>query len=289
MTRTIGIQALGMALVLTLPAALAAEDLEATIPMEPGGHLRIELPSGRIEIDSHDEPTVDLNGHASGRFRFEVEESDNEVLVRGRNEGFLSWFQGRVDIHVRVPSAFSLDLETGGGRIDIEDILGDVRARTSGGSIELEQITGDVEVVTSGGRIQAQEIDGNLKAETSGGRIHVSEVNGDVDVHTSGGRIRIREAAGEVRAMTSGGPIEVRFDGQPSGKLETSGGSIEVEVPENLGFDLDAETSGGRVELDDDLHLKGETERSKISGEVNGGGPSLSLETSGGNIQIQVR
>ncbi|MCP5060334.1 MAG: DUF4097 domain-containing protein [bacterium] len=146
-----------------------------------------------------------------------------------------------------------------------------------------------MDIETSGGRIQAQEIDGDLNAETSGGRIHVSEVTGDVDVHTSGGSIRVREASGEVRAKTSGGPIEVRFNGQPEGKLETSGGSIQVEVPPDLGFDLDAKTSGGRVELDDELHLEGESARSEIKGKVGGGGPSLSLDTSGGNIQIQVR
>ncbi|MBW2245238.1 MAG: DUF4097 family beta strand repeat protein, partial [Deltaproteobacteria bacterium] len=240
--RAIGISALGLGLM--APTAGFAEDLEATIPMEAGGRLRIELPSGRIEIDSHDESTVELNGRSSGRFRFEVEESDDEIFVHGRSEGFLPWFSGKVHIHVRVPSRFSLDLKTGGGRIDIEDIHGEVRAHTSGGKIGLERITGNVEIETSGGRIQAQEIDGDLNARTSGGRIHISEVTGDVDVHTSGGPIRIREASGEVNAKTSGGPIEVRFNGQPEGKLETSGGSIEVEVPVDRGFDLDARTSG---------------------------------------------
>lgn len=281
--------ALLVALALPFPTGAAAEDLDATIPMQPGGRLRIELPSGRIEVDSHDEPVVEIDGYASGRFRFEVEASDDEIVVRGRSEGFLRWFSGRVEIHVRVPSTFSVDVETGGGRIDIQDIHGDVRAHTSGGRVELERIRGDVEVFSSGGRIQAQEIDGSLDAETSGGRIHVSEVSGDIDVRTSGGRIRVREAGGEVRAKTSGGPIDVRFSGPPEGRLETSGGSIEVAVPVDQGFDLEAETSGGRVELDDDLHLEGESERSRISGKVGGGGRPLSLKTSGGNVRIRVR
>lgn len=272
-----------------LPSSAAAEDLEATIPMEPGGTLRIELPGGRIEVESHDEPVVELDGYASGRFRFEVEERDDEVLVRGRNEGILPWFLGRVEIRARVPERFSLDLETAGGRIDIQDVEGDVKAKTSGGRIELEEITGEVEVYTSGGRIQAQEIVGELKAETSGGAIHVSEVSGDVDAYTSGGGIRVREAAGEVKARTSGGPIEVRFEGPPEGDLETSGGSIEVEVSEDHGFDLDAETSGGRVELDEELRLDGTSERSKVRGKVGGGGRSLSVKTSGGNVRIRVR
>ncbi len=281
--------ALFLAGALALPYAAGAEDLEATIPMAPGGKLKIDLPGGRIEVDSHDEPIVELDGFASGRFHFSVDESDDQVVVTGRSEGFLPWFLGRVQLHARVPTRFHLDLETAGGRIDIQDIEGDVKAHTSGGRIELEEIAGQVDVHTSGGRIQAQEIRGDLDAETSGGGIHLSEIEGDVDVRTSGGSIRVREATGEVKARTSGGPIEVRFLGAPEGDLETSGGSVEVEVPEGQGFDLHAETSGGRVELDRELHFDGESERSEMDGEVDGGGPSLDVKTSGGNIRIRVR
>ncbi|MCP5060335.1 MAG: hypothetical protein GY937_26855 [bacterium] len=137
--RTVAAATLGLLLILVIPNTGSADDLEATIPMETGGRLRIQLPSGRIEIDSHDESSVELNGRSSGRFRFEVDESEDEIFVHGRSDGFLGWFSGKVSIHVRVPTRFSLDLETGGGRIDIEDIHGDVRAHTSGGRIGLEQ------------------------------------------------------------------------------------------------------------------------------------------------------
>lgn len=274
---------------LLLVAPSGAEDLERTIRVEPGGRLRIELPSGHIEVDSHDEATVELDGFASGRFRFVVEEGENEIVVRGRHEGLLPFFLGRVEIHARVPKVFSLHLVTHGGEIDVQDLRGDVEAHTSGGDIEIQEIEGQVEISTSGGHIRAKEIVGSLDAETSGGSIHASEVSGDVDVRTSGGGIRVREAGGEVRARTSGGPIEVRFVGTPRGDLRTSGGSIDVEVEEEAGFDLHAETSGGRVELDDDLAFSGDVDRSELEGQVSGGGPHLELRTSGGNIRIRPR
>lgn len=278
-----------LALGLGLPATVSAEELDRTLAAQPGGRLRVDLPGGHIQIDTHDEATVELDGFASGSFDFQVDEQTDEIVVRGHRRGLLPFFLGRVELHARVPSVFSLDLETSGGHIDVQDVTGDVDARTSGGTIELEEIRGRVRVDTSGGRIQAQEIEGDLVAKTSGGVIHVSEVSGSVDVETSGGGIRVREAGGEVHARTSGGPIEVRFSSVPEGHLRTSGGSIEVEVPEDTGFDLEAKTSGGRVALDEELAFRGEVDRSEVRGRIGSGGPRLTVETSGGGIRIRKR
>ncbi len=278
-----------VALLLGAPATAGAEELERTLAAREGGRLRVDLPGGHIEIDTHDEPTIELDGFASGPFDFQVEERDDEIIVRGRHEGWLPFFLGRAELHARVPSVFSLELTTQGGHIDVQDVTGDVEAETSGGSIELQKIRGRVQADTSGGRIQAQEIDGDFMGRTSGGVIHVSEVTGSVFVETSGGGIRVREAGGEVRARTSGGPIEVRFEGVPQGNLRTSGGSIEIEVPEGAGFELDAKTSGGRVSIDEELTFSGELDRSEVRGRIGAGGPHLDVETSGGSIRIRKR
>ena len=73
------------------------------------------------------------------------------------------------------------------------------------------------------------------------------------------------------------------------GKLETSGGSIHVEFPENEGVDLKAQTSGGRITIDKAFAVSGRVEQSEVEAELNGGGAELSLETSGGNIRVGVR
>ena len=94
---------------------------------------------------------------------------------------------------------------------------------------------------------------------------------------------------GPVRARTSGGSIKVRFLEGPEGELRTSGGSILAEIPADARIDLEAETSGGRVEIAHELHIEGEIRQNKVSGELNGGGPDLQLRTSGGNVRVSVR
>ena len=71
--------------------------------------------------------------------------------------------------------------------------------------------------------------------------------------------------------------------------LSTSGGSVTAWVEEGTGFQLDARTSGGGVKAEG-VTIKiesGSLGRSKLVGEVNGGGPTLKLRSSGGNINVR--
>ena len=291
--------ALALAGAFALSGALAAsgaraEDFERTVPVKPGGTLLIELSTGSIDVETHDLAQVEIDARTSGwasrAIRFALEQDDDEVHLTGSHSSWLpNLGPGRVKVRARIPNLFSLDLRTSGGHIDVQEVTGEVDAKTSGGEIELNQISGEIEVETSGGGIKAREIRGDLAASTSGGTIHLSEVTGNVEVESSGGSIRIRDVDGVVEAETSGGAISVRFSGAPAGALETSGGSIEVQFPSGKGVDLEAQTSGGRVTIDEEFTISGSIERSQVEAKLNGGGAELSLETSGGNIRVRAR
>jgi DUF4097 and DUF4098 domain-containing protein YvlB len=233
---------------------------------------------------------VRVDASYTGSVEFELRRDGNDVELQGRSEGFWGFLSSqRVRVRVRVPERYSVEVETNGGSIELEDIGGTVSARTSGGQIEVDGATGSADLETSGGSVEAYEVEGEVRARTSGGRVTVSEARGPIDVETSGGPLRIHDVFGPVRGKTSGGSISVRFEGRPEGELTTSGGSIEAELPEDEGVELDASTSGGRVEVDAPLVLRGLIDRNHVKGELFGGGPPLRLHTSGGNIRIRVR
>ena len=102
-----------------------------------------------------------------------------------------------------------------------------------------------------------------------------------------GGGIRVSDALAAVFAYTTGGSIEVDFEASPSGELRTTGGNIEIQIPEDFGIHLRARTTGGSVRLDDDFTVIGRVDRSRVDAELNGGGPELELETTGGNIRVR--
>jgi len=109
--------------------------------------------------------------------------------------------------------------------------------------------------------------------------------------------MHLREVTDAVDATTSGGSVFASFTGAPAGRLETSGGSIDVRFPQAAGVDLDAQTRGGRVAVALPFVLVQEERRrdrigprnwrrDRVVGSINGGGASLRLRTAGGDISV---
>jgi len=58
-----------------------------------------------------------------------------------------------------------------------------------------------------------------------------------------------------------------------------------VYLVPSVALDLYAKTSGGRVSSEFDV--SGSVKKTKIEGEINGGGPKLFLKTSGGSVRVK--
>ncbi len=284
--------AIALLLGLCVCAARAhADEFREDVAVRAGGTLTVDLAMGALEIETHDEArvAVEASSHGwGGGLEFTLTSDGTNARLVGERGGF-PFIAFGAHVRVRVPAEYSLDLRTGGGPIQIEAVRGSVRARTSGGSIGLEGAVGPVHLHTSGGPIRIEDVHGDAVARTSGGPITVSEVVGALEVETSGGPIRLQDIDGPIQAHTSGGGISARFAGKPAGELRTSGGGIEVELPEGAGADLEARTSGGRVSVDGELTVSGELDRSEVRGRIGAGGERLVLQTSGGNIRIRAR
>jgi len=249
----------------------------------------------------------------------EVKFSQDGDTVHVRAELDKGWASGwrdkgrnlQVRFLISVPKKFNVDLKTSGGSVKVADLTGQARSQTSGGSLNFGQIEGpifgrtsggginvagchgDVDIKTSGGSIHLGDVDGNINAQTSGGSLTVKQVTGKTMVKTSGGSIEVAEVKGSLEAITSGGSITASVADQPSGncRLETSGGSIKVSLSDKVAVDVDAKTSGGGVktELPVAAVVRGEHRPNVLQGKINGGGPTLSLHTSGGGIFLQKR
>jgi len=293
------------ALTITATPASAAERLERkTLPATSGGNLTFKAVVGTIDIKTHDKDEVVYEGEVKpgngwfgggsdliDRLEFEYENSGGDVKVA------MKWKNNdrprSVNLNARhtllVPARYNVEVHTAGGKIEGSDINGKVSAHTSGGSIRFGKVSGEVKARTSGGSITLEDIKGNADVSTSGGSIRVGRVDGDVAANTSGGGITVGEVTGEMKGHTSGGSINAALARQINESLElsTSGGSINLTVPDDFKADLNASTSGGRVDCD--LPLQGTVKRSSVNGKVNGGGPKVSLSTSGGSIKVAKR
>jgi len=200
-----------------------------------------------------------------------------------------------------------VNLRTSGGDIEILEVGGNIIASTSGGDVHVENTSGNVEVSTSGGDLVLRDIKGELQAGTSGGDIRAERLHAASRLKTSGGDISVRALMASLDASTSGGNVEVAmtlvdFKKPHSLALSSSGGDIELTIPEKLPAKIFAEIYleskwgwGERYDISSDFPLKierGEGERRSAEyirgqGEINGGGDPVTLKTSAGNITIR--
>jgi DUF4097 and DUF4098 domain-containing protein YvlB len=313
---TLAIFALCVSLIVA--PALAETRIERSFELAPGGRLVVDTDRGSVTVTGTSGSDVRMvvtssRGDLEEKLAFQYEESANEVRIEAKKRG-RSWlggwsFKGKLQFELEVPEQTQLDLETAGGAIEVRSIDAEVRLDTSGGPILATGIGGSVDADTSGGPISIEDVDGDVKADTSGGNITVERVRGDVSADTSGGGIRIHEASGDVEADTSGGSIDVRDAGgrvvadtsggtievsfapgnSRGGSLSTSGGGIHVALDASAALEIDAETSGGAVESDLPLTVQGKITRHSVHGTLGGGGETLRLRASGGDIRIAER
>jgi DUF4097 and DUF4098 domain-containing protein YvlB len=229
--------------------------IERSFDVKQGGRLIVDTDSGSIEVSTHNRDTVEVSvkkkGHKPEDFEVSFSQQGNHIEIVGERKGSRFWDSSGTHFVVTIPIKFDVDLKTSGGSIELSSLNGKVDAYTSGGSIKL------------------------------------AEIRGDVDVKTSGGSIRVDDVAGTINAHTSGGNITAKISQQPIGdsRLSTSGGSVSAYLNPNIVVDLTASTRGGRVSSE--FAIEGSVKKTRIEGEVNGGGPKLVLKTSGGSVKVK--
>lgn len=211
--------------------------------------------------------------------------------------------------------AGELNLQTGGGSIRVNGAKAKLVAGTGGGTITIGDAMQAVTIQTGGGTIQVQTCGGQLRASTGGGNIELGDVGGGAEVETGGGSIKLASAKGWVSAQTGGGSIQLmklmsgaraesgagsitaEFLGlQRDSMLETSVGDVIVYISPSAKLSVNASVemaNGHRIRSDfPDIKITSEggewgPRSYTASGSLNGGGPTLKIRTTSGNIEFR--
>lgn len=210
-----------------------------------------------------------------------------------------------------------LSVHSGGGNIQAGNAQGRVEINTAGGNVSINSMAGGV-VQTGGGSIGVNQSRGDLSATTAGGSVEVGEVQGKATLQTGGGNIRLGSARGRVTANTGGGSIEMWKLSQGA-QAQTGAGTITAEFVGGGGAFSDSllRTAAGDVvvylsgglpctvhaasELASGRGIQSDFPELKITsdggtygprtvyadGSINGGGQTLKIRTTIGQIIIR--
>jgi len=259
-----------------------ASDKDKTFNVSNGGNLEVTISNGNINISTwgKDQVYVKASNVEEEDIKYlKIEQQGNKVVVEFKGEESDDFY-----VEVSIPSQFNLNLSTGGGNISSKGtIYGKVDIATGGGNIDLNDVGDKLTVSTGGGNISVGKVDGETELSTGGGNINVKDVNSKLEVSTGGGNISIGNIGGKGEVSTAGGNISV---GKVSGsaELNTAGGNINLDGAtgkveantaggnislENISGSIEANTAGGNIYADLTPMDKSHSEFNTASGDIN--------------------
>jgi DUF4097 and DUF4098 domain-containing protein YvlB len=165
---------------------------------------------------------------------------------------------------------------------------------SSGARVDLKVPPGSsLSLTTQNGAVTTKGVERDITARSSNGKIEVAGARGKLDLETSNGPVGIAATGASVSAHSSNG--DVSFAGslaKGNHSLETSNGSLILELPASTPLQFSAQTSNGTIKsrfsgLQTKSGKPGSNHWSASAGTVSDANVAVHLETSNGSISIE--
>jgi hypothetical protein len=241
-----------LALAMPVPAAGSAfddtEHVSRTLPLQPGGTLRLKNFSGRVTITASDRPEVVIDAVRRAtrsrldRIKLDIHANGSGEVVIDANQRDHSWweFTGgnsvvETDLDVKVPRHTNLDVSVFSSPVSIDGI------------------------------------EGSHTLHSFSSRLVLTDVAGPIRAKTFSGAVSIHEKSWEANQSID---------------VETFSGSIDLRVPENAHGAVTFNSFSGRLNSDIPLTLQTSSRRNLRAELGGGGGGTLRFKTFSGSVKI---
>lgn len=299
-----------------------SETIKKSFPVSPGGSLTVKSSIGTVEVQAVDTNTVNIelvrkiktaNSEETDEIlknlRLDFVQNGNDINVIANLPEEWDWERIkrlRLDFNISVPRSYNVNvwtvgiiktsdlrgtvkLSTAGFSVTTGNINGSLNLSSAGGPINVGDVNGPVAVSSAGGSVRIGNINGELNVKSGGGSITAGRVDGRVTAHSSGGFIRIEEVTNTIEVASLGGSVQTYISRQPQSdsSFVSSGGSVNLRLAETVGASIDADAGPGKVHSDYPLKRLLETYDSAFTGDINGGGPKITIRTAAGNVTLR--
>ena len=230
----------------------ATEEWTHTYPLTAGGEVRIVNTNGKIDVEGVDGSTVEVRA---------------EKIAKGATEDSAREMLPRIKITEEAkPDRVSIETERMGGIMIGAGFEVRYHVKVPKGTV--------VNVANTNGVIALTNLGGKVSAHTTNGLVSGKMMTGGVDAHTTNGGVNID--------MASVGTQRIA--------LHTTNGGVTLSLPDTAKANLEASCTNGGINVSalDKLEITDKSRR-HVEGRMNGGGTSISLETTNGSIRVRPR
>jgi hypothetical protein len=260
-----------------LPVLAAEATFERTLSVSGRVELSVSTGSGSIHLIRGSDNRVHILGKVKSSWGANeervreiaahppIEQTGNIVRIGTHHENLHNI---SIDYEIEAPASVYLDASSGSGNVT-DDGIGE-----------------NTKLSTGSGNIHATGLHGNFSVDTGSGDIYAEQTGeGDAKAQTGSGNVELRNLRGGLRAGTGSGDIKVGGAPTQPWHLETGSGSVEFWAG-NAPLTLDASTGSGSIHTDREMLTQGSSDKHHVIGKLNGGGPTVRIETGSGDIRV---
>ncbi|MGC2695145.1 MAG: DUF4097 family beta strand repeat-containing protein, partial [Candidatus Angelobacter sp.] len=228
------------------------------------GNLSVSRWEGAVDLTAEhgNASAEEVKGDASLHIRH------GSVTVKGVKGNVL--VDGEVEDGNVADVAGSLDFNAGyNGNVQIARVGQRLHFKSVRTDLQLARLDGEINL--GHGDLRASSLSGPVKLNTRANEVHLEDVSGQVEVENRNGIVELKTKA-------------------PLGNIDISNvhGGIELDLPQNAAFRLDAESKSGNIDVGEfGVPVDNSSKDATARGSVGKGGPDIRLRSDRGTIQIR--
>lgn len=278
------------------------DDSPQTFALSPGSELVIDGAPGDIEIEATANPLSSarminriwaLNEDEARKsvrnIHLQVSRNGNQIRVIAP-----SGLPGGIDTSIKVALPRNLEaavvISDCGGSIKLNDLRGDYLIRKVE-DLEANDLTGSLRVEGSRGDLELKRIHGPVNlSDPRGGSASLEDIEGPLAV-VAEGDVAVRNFFKQIDIKTTNGSISLSTNEKIDSEIKAINerGRIQLFIPDESGFHLDALTSRGRVQVKGFSQFTADhRDKTSVYGyNLSKAAPNILLRARNGSITVQ--
>jgi hypothetical protein len=249
-------------------------EADLTVEIPRTSPVTIQADRGDVTVNEMSTPVTVSANHGD----VDVSGIDNSVTLHVNDD------DSSVTLH-SIRGAVSVEGHS--GDIEISEVTGALTLQGDFfGSTHLEHINGAVRFNTTRTQFSAARLDEEFSVDSDS--LNANELLGPVILKTENKNITLDRVQGRVDVSNRNGSVELTNAAPLDGiTVHNQHGSVDVGLPGNVGFEVDAQTKNGDMENDFGLTPEGSEGTHTLRGRIATGGPTVTIATTDGDVTIR--
>ncbi len=262
-------------------------DLTGNVSVDARGSVRVLTVKGDVAVRNEYSPVEirDVTGKVN------VTDTDGNITVDNVAKAVVIDGQG---CQVNASNlADTCKVSASHKRIELSQLDSNLTLDTRYANVSLKDIKGNLDITSNSDRLTLDNISGYVKVKAEGTGVHADVIKGPAEIFTNRKDITVNNFENSCRITDEYGDVTLSTGSLTKGEVSVKNrnGDIDLFLPGNSAFQIDATARNGSVESDFSglESTQGPGDTGILKGRLKTGGPKIVLETEYSNIHIRSR